>query len=78
MCEICEKTFNTRKGKEMHINNIHGELKPNNFKCDICDKSFSKSHSLRLHMYTVHESNIGHGNITNVDHVVNYFLKHPV
>ena len=62
MCEICEKTFSTRKGKEMHINNIRGELKPNNFKCDICDKSFSKSHSLRLHIYTFHESNIGHGN----------------
>ena len=34
-CEICEKTFKTRKGKKMHINNIHGKMKPENLKCDI-------------------------------------------
>ena len=68
MCEICEKTFKTKKELKRDFI-IERDTSGKIFNCNICTKSFQSQNILRLHTKTVEE------NPTNVTHVVNHFLK---
>ena len=43
-CEICEKTFSTKKYQKEHIGIVHGEVKA--FECNVCSKTFPYKNEL--------------------------------
>ena len=68
-CGPCGKSFSQAGGLKRHIHTVHEGHKDH--KCESCGKLFGHLGSLKNHFYTIHK---GH-KITNVNLVVNHFLK---
>lgn len=53
-CDLCEKTFFTYPGRQMHLRVIHGIHEAKEHRCSTCGKCFSKKNSLDKHQNAVH------------------------
>ena len=53
-CPICEKSFNKKQSRDIHIDHIHSGSHPPSV-CQICDKTFEYEQSLERHVREVHE-----------------------
>ena len=51
ICEICQKSFGTKKALFAHIKTHTGER---NYVCTVCSKAFTQAHVLRTHMKNTH------------------------
>ena len=50
-CEFCDKAFMDRQHYEIHLDRMHPDSAPTNFKCDFCDKAFIYERSLKNHKF---------------------------
>ena len=50
-CDICERSFTTKKKLKKHIQETH----PTKIECQTCDKVFTKNCELELHIKNQHE-----------------------
>uniref|UniRef100_A0A182FFB7 Transcription factor grauzone n=1 Tax=Anopheles albimanus TaxID=7167 RepID=A0A182FFB7_ANOAL len=48
-CEICQKTYKTRRYLALHFAKSHGSEEDRPYKCDTCGTSFPKRYLLRAH-----------------------------
>ena len=51
-CEPCQKTFNSRKGLDYHIQSVHQGVK---YACDQCDHQYTDKSSLNRHIQSKHK-----------------------
>uniref|UniRef100_A0A182Y7C2 C2H2-type domain-containing protein n=1 Tax=Anopheles stephensi TaxID=30069 RepID=A0A182Y7C2_ANOST len=49
-CEICQKSYKTKRYLQQHMTESHSSAEARPFKCTECHKSYSKEHLLRAHM----------------------------
>ncbi|XP_050078604.1 transcription factor grauzone-like [Anopheles maculipalpis] len=49
-CEICQKSYKTKRYLQQHMTESHSPAEDRPFKCTECHMSYSKEHLLRAHM----------------------------
>ena len=54
MCELCPKSFGTKRSLDYHARKHQDEKMVEFFECELCDKQFSTTASLSRHKTTVH------------------------
>ena len=53
-CQICKKSFTTKRTLKLHVKTVHDELKE--YQCNICGKTFGNKSKLQFHIKRVHYS----------------------
>ena len=72
-CDVCQKSFTSKKYMTKHIKNVH---QSKTYSCDECEKTFSTSWNMTNHRKSAHENELKKFSICEKPVRMTNFVKH--
>ena len=74
MCETCNRTFSTLKGKNQHIGKVH-QTKYKRSRCKLCKRTFRNKYTMHSHIRQVHQGSAkAHCDVCNKTFYTKYVM----